>query len=84
MSSFRRPYVYCHTCHAEMAVPGAPIPEMVVSTPDEVHAACQETPDSTKLLRCVNPGCFAPKRAIIMSRNLEAELVAQAGPVGRL
>lgn len=77
MRSFRRPYVYCHTCGADMTAPEVPIEEMVVSSPEEVLAACKEDTDSPKVLRCRNAACFAPQRAIIMPQNLEASLVAE-------
>jgi signal transduction histidine kinase len=77
MSGARCPYVLCHSCQRPMAASDLPVRDLLVRTPEEVEFANREDSDYRKLLRCRNPDCVAPQRAIVMPRGKEAELVAR-------
>jgi signal transduction histidine kinase len=71
----KKPNVYCHTCGQHLSLPNLDLDELLVTTPEEAKLACAEGCPCYKTLRCENPFCVAPTRAIVMPRAAEPSVV---------
>ncbi len=66
----------CDTCQQAMRIPAnLTLESMAFRTQEEVLLACEESLRTDKVIRCTNPRCVAPRRAVVIPVNKEAQLI---------
>ncbi len=76
MGTERKPHVLCEVCTQLMDSPDMPVGKVAISLPSEALAVGHPS-NTENVLRCLNPRCVAPRRAVIFPRKYEARIVPQ-------